>query len=121
MSQPALLQFITKDVKLGPRASPNCLPVPFTKILQHALESKDFDDRFHYMFKLNYLVGLTQPDIQYAVHACVTFSVYPKQEHGDATENILRCLKGTQDVDIILHANKKDAFQVDAGADFSRN
>ena len=61
LSQPALIQSIIKDIKLGPRASLKPVPAPSTKILQHALGSKDFDKRFHYrsvIGKLNYLVVL---------------------------------------------------------------
>ena len=47
LSQPVLIQSIIRDVKLGPRASSKPVPAPLAKIMQPALESKDFDDRFH--------------------------------------------------------------------------
>ena len=62
LSQQALIQSIIKEIKLGPRASLKPVLVPSTKILQHALGSKDFVNRFHYrsfISKLNYLAGLT--------------------------------------------------------------
>ena len=62
LSQPALIQSIIKDVKLGPRASLKPVLVPSTKRVQHALGSKDFNNKFHYrsvIGKLNYLAGLT--------------------------------------------------------------
>ena len=62
LSQPALIQSIIKDVKLGPRASLKPVQAPSTKILHHAFRSKDFNNRFHYrsvIDKLNYLAGFT--------------------------------------------------------------
>ena len=62
LSQPALIQSIIKDVQLGPRASLKPVLAPSTKIFQHTLGSKDFDNRFHYrsaIGKPNYLAGLT--------------------------------------------------------------
>ena len=62
------------------------------KILQHDLESKDFDNRFHYrsvIGKLNYLDVLTWPDIQYAVNACARYNANPKEKYGEVIEYIV--------------------------------
>ena len=108
MLQTALIQSIIKDIKIGPRASLKPMLAPSTKILQHTLRSKDFDNKLYYrsvIGKLNYLAGLTQPDIQYAVHACARFSANPKQKHGEAIEHIVCYLKGTEKIGIILNPN----------------
>ena len=76
------IQSIIKDVELGLRASPKPVPVPSTKILQHDLESKDFDDRFHHrsvIGKSNYVMSLTWPGIQYAAHACARLVLIPNR------------------------------------------
>ena len=72
------------------------------------MESKDFEAELFGGFVSTW----------HAVHACARFSINPKQEHGEAIEYIVKNLKGTQDIGIILHPNKKDAFKVYADADF---
>ena len=70
---------------------------------------------------LNHLVGFTWSDIQYDVHSYARLSANPKQEHGEAIEYIIRYLKGTQDIGMILHHSNKNVFKVYADADFWKN
>ena len=86
------MQTIINDIKLGPRAP--LMPVSATsKKIFHSLVSKDFHNSFHYRsvaVMLNYLAGLTRPDIKCALHAFAKITSNFKQEHGEAIYCVAR-------------------------------
>jgi hypothetical protein len=57
--------------------------------------------------KLNFLEKSTRPDIAYAVHQCARFTANPKLSHAEAVKNIVRYLKGTSRMGIILNHHEK--------------
>ena len=62
--------------------------------------------RFNYcsvIGKLNSLAKSTRPDLAFAVHQCVQFSLDSKQSHDEAVQWISHYLKGTQHMGITLN------------------
>jgi hypothetical protein len=68
---------------------------------------------------LNYLVASTRPDCLYAVHQCARFSSNPRLSHERAVKRIIRYLKGTKDMGVILTPNKDKGIQCYVDADFA--
>ena len=54
------------------------------------------------MGMMMYLSGITQPDIEFAVHQCARFSHNPKCSHEVGIKHAARYLKGTRDKGLIL-------------------
>ena len=119
-----LIQSILKEVVLGLRMTLKPVLTPSQKILQPYLDSKVFNNRFHYQSiidTLNYLTMFMYPDIQFVVHSCARYSTCPKQEHGEAVEYIARYLKGTSEVGMLFHSKKNEPFRAYADANFAGN
>ena len=79
------------------------------------------EEDFHYrgaVGKLNFLEKSTRPDIAYATHQCAQFSQNPKQIHAEAVKRIVRYLKGTRDLGIILAPVAEKSFDCWVDADF---
>jgi hypothetical protein len=57
--------------------------------------------------KLNFLEKSTRPDIAYAVHQCARFTANPKLSHAEAVKNIVRYLKGTSNLGILLNPREQ--------------
>ena len=68
---------------------------------------------------LNYLSGLSRPDILFATHQCARFSKDPKLSHEIAAKRIVRYLKRTKDEGLILKPDLKKGIQCYVDADFA--
>ena len=70
---------------------------------------------------LNYLQGMTRPDLSYAVHQCARFCESPKLSHEQAIKRICRYLKGTKEEGMIFKPNLKEGFKCYVDADRAGN
>ncbi len=79
LTQPHLIEFILKDLKLDNKnATGRKTPALKTVLLHKDENGKVFHNDFDYR-KLNYLGKSTRPDIAYAVYQCARFSSNTKQ------------------------------------------
>ena len=123
-SQPALIQKIIRDIKLGPKMTTKPVPAASSHILHYHHDSLDFDGHFGYhsvIEQLNYVAQLTRPEIQYAVNTCARYGICARKEHGETLEYVGKYLKGTVKQGVILQPDKSKGFEVYADADFARN
>jgi hypothetical protein len=107
-TQPQLIDSILVDCGLDKQnAKPRDTPALSSRILLRDETGTPWgDEKWKYrsvIGKLNFLEKSTRPDIAYAVHQCARFTADPKVSHAEAVKNIVRYLKGTRDVGIILN------------------
>jgi histone deacetylase 1/2 len=106
-TQPQLIDSILVDCGLEKKnANPRDTPALSSRILLRDDDGEPWsDEKWKYrsiIGKLNFLEKSTRPDIAYAVHQCARFTANPKLSHAKAVKNIVRYLKGTRDLGIIL-------------------
>jgi hypothetical protein len=68
---------------------------------------------------LMFLANNTRPDIAYATHQCARFSHSPKASHSLAIKRIVRYLKGTPEMGIIMTPTKTLTVDCYVDADFA--
>ena len=109
MSQPQLMDQLIVDVKFkSTKKLPNT-PVLPTHILQQDEDAAPFNKCFHYrsvVGKLNYLEKGTRPDIGYATHQCACFCEDLRATHRKAVEHLVKYLKSTTKLGIVLKPDK---------------
>jgi hypothetical protein len=121
-TQPQLIDSIIADCGLEkPNAKPRETPALSTRIVRRDEDGESWpDEKWKYrslIGKLNFLEKSTRPDIAYSVHQCARFTANPKLSHAEAVKNIVRYLKGTSDLGIILDP-KEQALECYADASF---
>ena len=124
LSQPHLIDQITKESKVNLKLAMKQTPANSSKILTPDLEGQDFNGKFNYrsiIGRLNFLEKSTRPDLAYAVHQCARFSANPKVSHGKAIEHIVHYLRKTKDDGIILKPDIEKSIEAYADADFAGN
>jgi hypothetical protein len=119
-TQRALIDSIINDLGLNDSKSK---PVPAKVSLQlHAFkDDPPFDLDFNYQSavgKLNYLAQTTQADILYATHQIATYSLDPRQTHGEAFLYLICYLKKTPDLGLKFKPNPDKGFECYCNADF---
>ena len=70
---------------------------------------------------LNYLQGMTRPDLSYAVHQCARFCENPKLSHEQAVKRVCRYLRATKDDGLIFTPDMNKGFECYADADWAGN
>jgi hypothetical protein len=70
---------------------------------------------------LEYLQGMTRPDLAYATHQCARFSNDPRQSHEIAVKRIGRYLKRTSTQGLILEPDMGKGFECYVDADWAGN
>jgi hypothetical protein len=70
---------------------------------------------------LEYLQGMTRPDLTYATHQCARFSNDPRQSHEIAVKRIGRYLKRTPTQGLILEPDMGKGFECYVDADWAGN
>ena len=68
-----------------------------------------------------YLANNTRPDIAYAVHACARYTHHPKKSHATAVKHILRYLKGTLNLGMIMKPNQMQTLDCYVDSDSAGN
>jgi histone deacetylase 1/2 len=121
-TQPQLIDSIIADCGLEkPNAKPRETPALSTRIVRRDEDGESWpDEKWKYrslIGKLNFLEKSTRPDIAYSVHQCARFTANPKLSHAEAVKNIVRYLKGTRELGIILDP-KEQALECYADASF---
>jgi histone deacetylase 1/2 len=121
-TQPQLIASIIADCGLEKQnANARRSPALSTRILRRDEHGEPWSDqKWKYrsvIGKLNFLEKSTRPDIAYAVHQCARFTANPKMSHTEAVKNIVRYLKGTSDMGIIL-SPKEQSLECYADASF---
>jgi histone deacetylase 1/2 len=121
-TQPQLIDSIIADCGLEkPNAKPCKTPALSTRIVWRNEDGEPWpDEKWKYRLligKLNFLEKSTRPDVAYSVHQCAHFTANPKLSHTEAVKNIVRYLKGTSDLGIILDP-KEQALECYADASF---
>jgi hypothetical protein len=111
-TQPQLIDSIIADCGLSKsNAKPKETPALSSKILLRDEDGEPWpDEKWKYrsvIGKLNFLEKSTRPDIAYAVHQCARFTANPKLSHAEAVKNIVRYLKGTREMGIILNPREQ--------------
>jgi hypothetical protein len=111
-TQPQLIDSILVDCGLEkPNAKPRETPALSSRILlrdEHGIPWKDEKWKYRSVIgKLNFLEKSTRPDIAYAVHQCARFTAEPKVTHAEAVKNIVRYLKGTRDMGIVMNPRER--------------
>jgi hypothetical protein len=117
-----LIDSIIADCGLEkPNAKPRDTPALSTRIVRRDEDGESWlDEKWKYrslIGKLNFLEKSTRPDIAYSVHQCARFTANPKLSHAEAVKNIVRYLKGTRTMGIILNP-KEQALECYADASF---
>jgi hypothetical protein len=112
LTQPQLIDSIISDCGLDkPNAKPRETPALSTRIVRRDEDGEPWpDEKWKYrsvIGKLNFLEKSTRPDIAYAVHQCARFTANPKLSHAEAVKNIVRYLKGTSRMGVILDPQEK--------------
>jgi hypothetical protein len=123
-TQPQLIDSIIADCGLDkPNAKPRDTPALSTRIVRRDEDGESWsDEKWKYRLligKLNFLEKSTRPDIAYSVHQCARFTANPKLSHAEAVKNIVRYLKGTRTMGIILNP-KEQALECYADASFEK-
>jgi histone deacetylase 1/2 len=121
-TQPQLISSIIADCGLEKQnAKPRRSPALSTRILRRDEQGEPWpDQKWKYrsaIGKLNFLEKSTRPDIAYSVHQCARFTANPKMSHAEAVKNIVRYLKGTSELGIIL-SPKEQSLECYADASF---
>jgi hypothetical protein len=121
-TQPQLIDSIIADCGLEkPNAKPRDTPALSTRIVRRDEDGESWlDEKWKYrslIGKLNFLEKSTRPDIAYSVHQCARFTANPKLSHAEAVKNIVRYLKGTRTMGIILNP-KEQVLECYADASF---
>jgi histone deacetylase 1/2 len=111
-TQRQLIDSIIADCGLSKsNAKPKETPALSSKILLRDEDGEPWrDEKWKYrsvIGKLNFLEKSTRPDIAYAVHQFAWFTANPKQSHAEAVKNIVRYLKGTREMGIILNPREQ--------------
>jgi histone deacetylase 1/2 len=111
-TQPQLIDSILVDCGLDKaNAKPQETPALLSRILlrdEHGTPWNDKKWKYRSVIgKLNFLEKSTRPDIAYAMHQYARFTADPKVSHAEAVKNIVRYLKGTRDMGIILDPIKR--------------
>jgi histone deacetylase 1/2 len=111
-TQPQLIASIISDCGLDkPNAKPRKTPALSSRILRRDEDGEPWlDQKWKYrsvIGKLNFLEKSTRPDIAYAVHQCARFTANPKLSHAEAVKNIVRYLKGTSNLGILLNPREQ--------------
>jgi histone deacetylase 1/2 len=121
-TQPQLIDSIITDCGLEkPNAKPRTTPALSTRIVRRDEDGEVWPDiKWKYrsvIGKLNFLEKSTRPDIAYAVHQCARFTANPKMSHAESVKNIIRYLKGTREMGIIL-SPREQSMECYADASF---
>jgi histone deacetylase 1/2 len=111
-TQPQLIDSIISDCGLSKaNAKPKDTPALSSKILLRDENGEPWpDEKWKYrsiIGKFNFLEKSTRPDIAYAVHQCARFTANPKLSHAEAIKTIVRYLKGTREMGIILNPRQQ--------------
>ena len=67
---------------------------------------------------LNYISGLSRPDIPYATHSAARFSVNSKASHDKGVKKIINYLKGTKENGLITYPENDKGLECFVGAVF---
>ena len=123
--QPEFTQKIIEDVSLGPRTTPNPIPICAQRLLHHHIDNP-LHDKSNSQYqsvigKLKYLYQCTRPDIVYAVHQRAHLSSNPHKDHTSAVEYIARYLKGNLGLGISFKPDISKIFECFADADYCGN
>ena len=68
---------------------------------------------------LNYISGLSRPDIAYATHSAAIFSANPKSSHDKGVKRIIKYLKGTEENGLIIYPRNNKGLECFVDADFA--
>ena len=99
-------------------------PAESTKILHKDEDGQPRKQSWSYrsiIGVLNYLQGMTRPDLSYAVHQCARFCENPKLSHEQAIKRICRYLRATKDDGLIFTPDMTRGFECFADADWAGN
>ena len=122
MVQPFLIERIIKYVRLDDkqtqkRTTPVGKPVLF-KDLKCLPRKRSYNYRAA-VGMLNYLQGVTRPDISMAVHQCARFCNDPKLSHERAIQRIARCLLDSKDKGLLCKVDHDKGIELYVNADFA--
>ena len=124
LTQPQLIEAITKDLHLQSGSNAKTTPAVPNNLLHKDTDGPDMTPDFHYrsmIGKLNFLEKSTRPDISVSVHQCARFSEQPKRSHAEAVKSFGHYLLATKDKGLIIHPNELRYFECWVDADFSGN
>ncbi|KAG6427555.1 hypothetical protein SASPL_111801 [Salvia splendens] len=99
---------------------PSSVPIdPVNQLKQDT--GKPMKDPFKFRRQIRRLLYLciTQPDITFAVHKLSQYVSKPCDEHWEASEKILRYLKGTPGHDLFYSSDNKPALSIFSDADWA--
>ena len=68
---------------------------------------------------LNYISGLSRPDIAYATHSATRFSTNPKASNDKGVKRIIKYLKGTKENGLIMYPKNDKGLKFFVDADFA--
>ena len=94
---------IQKDIELAGLSDSNQVEIPavkppLSKYFEGASQTSTWEYR-SIIGLLNYISGLSRPDIAYATHSAARFSANPKASHDKGVKRIIKYLKGTKEMD----------------------
>jgi hypothetical protein len=121
MSQKGLIQKTLKAAKMED-CNPNWVPAAQASLGTDP-DGEDHDQsKWHYssiVGMLLYIANNTRPDISFAVSSVARFVNSPKKSHASAVQTILRYLKRTEEMGIIVKPNGTFDLKVWVDADFA--
>jgi hypothetical protein len=126
MTQPRIIKRCLALVGMDRDASVKIhdTPADATSILQSDSKGPERKQTWNYraiIGLLNYLQGMTRPDISYAVHQCARFCANPKSSHEIAVKRICRYLMGTKSQGLVFQPSADPSFQCFVDADWAGN
>lgn len=121
MSQMGLIQKTLKAAKMED-CNPNWVPAAQVSLGADPDGEPHDQSKWHYasiVGMLLYIANNTRPDISYAVSSVARFVNNPKKSHASAVQTILRYLKRTQNMGIIVKPDGTFDLKVWVDADFA--
>ena len=121
MSQKGLIQKTLKAANMED-CNPNWVPAAQVSLGADPDGEPHGQSKWHYasiVGMLLYIANNTRPDISYAVSSVARFVNKPKKSHASAVQTILRYLKRTQDMGIIVKPDGTFDLKVWVDADFA--
>ena len=120
LSQPGLITKVLEAAGMA-ECNPNLTPAALDP-LGPDLEGSPMEESWEYasiIGMLMYLANNTRPDIAYAVHACARYTHHPKKSHATAVKHILRYLKGTMHLGMIIKPKDTQALDCYVDSNFA--
>ena len=120
ISQPRSIEELLKDFGLE-SANPVSTPAePGKKLLKSRLPPGSIDFPYRELIgRLLWIARFSRPDILYAVTQLCSHVTAFDESHVTAAKRVLRYLKGTKDLELILRKQDEFALEVYADADFA--